>query len=439
MGDISSTASRPKRLHTITPPPAVPGWPRVVASLEEAGAELAVVFWRVLRRVHTWVRTPPEERARLYGSGEQEARERLGQGCVHAPALVEAFGVFAQMVRAPEGVEPRQVAEACRQVHAWAEERSLMKVGMLFAEAAAMADPDNPARANDAGRMCRRAACDDRAASWYHRGFGLAVRHKARQETIRALLGYGNLMKDLGQHDEARRYFERAAQRAISTGRQRQAAEAHHDLLLMSTEIGTYSQAERHARLAVRLYPLQHPRIPHFVHDFTLLLVLRRYYSRALPLLNKLLKTLERPDESLLVWGTLARAAAGAGQRRRFAEAEQKVVQLADSFEEFSPAAFIHLAEGARTVGEWTRAEKYTAEAVERARRRRNKVAERVGLELMEKISARELSPPEQEPEDRDRMEALILRIATRLRIWKAPGRKPPEALIEVPVADSQV
>ncbi len=231
MANSAATVSAPGRRHTLTLPPPVLGWAREVEALEAAGTELGVVLWRVLRRVRAWAETVQEERAGLFEIDKREARERLGQGCVHAPELVEALGVFAQLIRAPERMEARQLADACHEVHAWAEERSLVKVAMLFAEAAAVAEPDDPGRANQAGLMCRRGGFDDRAASWYHRASGLAVRHKARQEIIRAQLGYGNLMKDLGDYDEARKYFERAAQRAISTGRERQAAEAHHDLL----------------------------------------------------------------------------------------------------------------------------------------------------------------------------------------------------------------
>jgi hypothetical protein len=109
-----------------------------------------------------WAQTPPEERQATFQLTDREAFERLGSACAHAPELVEAFGTFASLIRAPRRVEADQLAEACRLVHEWADERSLRDTALLFAEAAATADPDDPARANDAGRMCRRDARDDR-------------------------------------------------------------------------------------------------------------------------------------------------------------------------------------------------------------------------------------------------------------------------------------
>ncbi|HLL48380.1 MAG TPA: tetratricopeptide repeat protein, partial [Longimicrobiaceae bacterium] len=344
--------------------------------------ELALAFWRVLRRVRAWAETPAGERAGLFGAGKREAWERLGAACGHAPGLVEALGTFALLIRAPGEVDARRLSEACSQVHAWAEERSLLAVAMLFAEAAAYADPDDPARANDAGRMCRRAAEDERASSWYHRGYGLGVRRSDPTETIRAQIGYGNLMKDLGRHDEARKFLERAARRAIYTGRKRQAGEAHHDLLAIAAEVGTYSEAERHVRRALTLYPTHHPRIPYLAHDFAFVLIRHQYYSFAISLLNHLLPSINKPEELALVYGTMARAAGGARHRERYEDAEERALKVFGTHEEFSSATLIHLAEGARAFRKWDKSERYAALALEIARRRKESLLERDAADL---------------------------------------------------------
>ncbi|HEX2092312.1 MAG TPA: tetratricopeptide repeat protein [Longimicrobiaceae bacterium] len=384
-----------------------------------------MVFWKVLRKVRAWAETSPEGRAGLFDLNKQDARERLALAGVQAPDLVEALGTFALLVRAPGVIGAKQLAEACHQVHEWAEERSLLKVAMLFAEAAALADPEDPARANDAGRMCRRAARDERAATWYHRGFGLGVRTKSHQETIRAQIGYGNLMKDLGQHEEARRYFEKAAQRAINTGRLRQAGEAHHDLLAIAAEVGSYSQALRHVRRALELYPTRHPRIPYLMHDFAFVLIRRHYFSAALTVLRQLLPVIRRPEEQLLLYGTIARAAGGARQRDCHDEAERKAQELIGLYQEYAPAAWIHLAEGARAFGEWHRAEEYVRMAADIAREQKNTLIERDALQLAQKIAERELAPHEEELPNQERTESLIARFAARLRKWLAPKQQP--------------
>lgn len=422
MGEVPSAAvPASRRLRTITPPPPFLGWAREAASLDGVDPELGLAFWRVLRRVRAWAETPPGGRERLFGAGQEEARERLGVACAHAPSLVEALGTFALLVRAPGEVEPRRLSEACRQVHAWAEERSLLPVAMLFAEAAAYADPDDPARANDAGRMCRRAAEDERASSWYHRGYGLGVRRQDPTETIRAQIGYGNLMKDLGQYDEARKFLERAARRAINTGRRRQAGEAHHDLLAIAAEVGTYAEAERHVRRALNLYPIQHPRIPYLTHDFAFVLIRHRFYRYALTLLDRLVPIIRRP-ERILLHSTLAWAAGGTSRASVFDGAESEVLNLLEANEEFAPAALIHLAEGARCFAMWDRAGEYAASALERATHRGDATLREECLELLDKVEAKESPAPEEIPPNQDRLDALTHRLEDRLRKWKAPS-----------------
>lgn len=433
MEEETEKTPRQGRLRTITLPPPVQGWADEMASLEEAGAELAVELWRMLRKLRNWVETPPEDRAGLFEINKKDARQRLGFACIQAPDLVEAFGTFALLIRAPGLIGTEQLAEACRQVHCWAEERALLDVAMLFAEAAAIVEPDSPARANDAGRVCRRAARDERASVWYHRAFGLGVRAKSHKETIRAQLGYGTLMRETGRHDEARKFFERAAQRALNTGRMRQAGEAHHDLLLMCAEVGELGQAERHARRALDLYPIHHPRVPYLIHDFAFLLTRKHYYTPALALLERLVTVLKRPDEALLAWGSLARAAAGSRRRARFNEAEQKILPLAGLHEEHSGVAFIHLAEGHRAFGQWDKAEHYATLVVETARKRKDALIERDGLDLLKRIASRDLGPCEEDPTDRDRLATLQHRFMARLDRWKAPGRDLPRAHPEPP------
>lgn len=419
---------RAKRLRTITPPPPFLGWAREAASLEGVDPELALAFWRVLRRVRAWAETPAGERAGLFGAGKREAWERLGAACGHAPGLVESLGTFALLIRAPGEVDARRLSEACSQVHAWAEERSLLSVAMLFAEAAAYADPDDPARANDAGRMCRRAAEDERASSWYHRGYGLGVRRGDPTETIRAQIGYGNLMKDLGQHAEARKFLERAARRAINTGRRRQAGEAYHDLLAVAAEVGTYVEAARYVRRALEFYPIQHPAIPALIHDWAFLLVRLKLYSFAVPLLDLVLPQVSLPEIKTVVWGTLARAVGGARLVQRFEEAEKATLSLVALHTEFAPAALVNLAEGARAFGRWSVAEEYAMKAEQIARSRTDRGAERVATELLRQIASHESGPAEAEISDRERLEALCLRFAARIRKWKAPGQIRPGA-----------
>ncbi|HEX2091179.1 MAG TPA: hypothetical protein VHG28_02210 [Longimicrobiaceae bacterium] len=197
----------PSRLRTIEPAPKAPCWNGEAEALGKVGGELGLVLWKALRRVRLWAETEPEQRPDMFPPATREIQELMAVATTQAPELVEAIGVFAALLRTPERVDGRQVGEACSQVYQWADAQGFSRVAMYFAEAAAAAEPASPARAVDAGWMCRRVAEGDlleRSVAWYDRAFGLAVRAKDRQEVLRALTGYGALMKDMGRHENAR-------------------------------------------------------------------------------------------------------------------------------------------------------------------------------------------------------------------------------------------
>jgi len=430
MGGESTAGARARRLRTIMPAPRPQGWRVELAALEQAGGDLALVLWRVLRRVREWAEHPAETRSEVFRFAPDHASARLTLEGEREPELVEAFATVASLLREPESVPARRLAEACHRVYAWAERRSLVEVAMLFAEATALVEPENPAWANDAGRLCRRAARDDRSVSWFHRAYGLAARTKEQPEMIRALLGYGTLMKDAGEYDEARRHYEKAATRARYTGRRRQAAEAHHDLLAIAAETGACAEGERHARRALELYPIHHPAVPALAHDWAFLLVRSRYYSLALPLVEAVLPRILLPEVQTVVWGTVARAAAGAGRRDRFEEAECRVARLIELHEEFAPSALNGLAQGSWAFGRWAEAEGYAARALETARMRRDGGEERMPRDLLRGIRAREAPPREEQAQNRERVEALVSRFLARLERWRAPGTGAPGAVV---------
>lgn len=402
--------------------PAPLHWREEIAGLQEVGATVAMELWRALRAVRLWADTPPGRRSKLLAPLPEEVRDRIGRVCAEAPGLIEALGTFTALLREPQSMDGRQLAQACHHVHEWADTRGMLGTAMYFAEAAAVCDPGDAARANVAARMCRRMVLDERAAAWYLRGFGLAARTGNHREAVWALLGYGTLLKDQGRHEEARRFIDRAARRAENTGRRREAAECQHDLLCLAAEMGEYREAERRTRLATSLYPSLHPRIPHVVHDFAFILVRQHHYSHALALLDSLVRVLPRPGEQALVYGTISRAAGGARRRDRFEEARAEAVRLAEAHEEFASAVLVNVAEGARAFGEWERAERLAERAVEIARSRKDGLVEQVALELLDRISRREPAPDEATPRDQERIQALTLRLTAKLQKWKAPA-----------------
>lgn len=416
-----------RKPHTIPPVPVARSWQEEIGALRDVGDELAVCLWRALRNVRLWNDTPPQRRKGLFQLPGRETQENVAYACTRAPELLEAFGTFAYLVRAPSQITGSQVAEACRLVHEWADAHSLLLAGVHFAETAAVVAREDPSRANDAGWMCYRAALYERAETWYRRAYGLAVRMRhtnlgvSREQSIRAQLRRGIMLQTLGRHEDARGYFDRAARRAVRAGRRPEAAKANHDLLTYMAEVGTYEEAEAYASQALDLYAHDAPRLPTLAHDYGYLLVRFHYYTHAIPLLQLSLSRNHIPEVLTLAWGTLARAAGGAGRRELFETSEKKALALVTLHQDFAPGVYMSLGEGARALGDWDQAESYAATALEAARQRQQRLAERDAGYLLDRIAERELAPREEAPPDPDRIRLLTRRFLARLRKWKAP------------------
>jgi len=234
-------------------------------------------------------------------------------------------------------------------------------------------------------------------------------------------------MKGLGRYEEAKRFLEKAARRAIYTGRKRQAGEAHHDLLGVAAEVGEFKTGERHARKALEYYPIHHPRMPLLVQDWAFVLVRCRFYSPAVHLFQLALPCVHSPVLQTLIWGNLARAASGARNEQTFRSAESAVLQLVEKHSEFAASAFNGLAEGSWVFEDWEEARQFATRALEVARVRNDGGEEQVSLSLLEKIANRHSAPIELPPCP-DSILTLNLRFEARLKKWRAPGKSVPGA-----------
>lgn len=332
----------------------------MLASLDNAAG---LVLWRALVDAQLWGETSASERRSVFRAPTTDVRERFALECEEVPALAPAFGTFALVLRSPDLATSDQLADACVLVHEWADRAGLRSVALRFAEAAAHAESDSPARANLAARSARRMTMYERAGTWHLRAFKLAVRSRNRGEMVWALLGYAAMMKETDRTPEARRFLQRATRRAMAFGRKKEAAVAHHELMGIAVEQERFRLAEFHAASALALYPGDHPRLPALGHDFAFLLLRQKHYSAALPLLERVVPLITRPDERSLVMSTLAWAAAGAGRLTRLAEAERATLELVAIFDDYAPPAFLHLTEAFRAAGDLDRADRFAEEA----------------------------------------------------------------------------
>jgi tetratricopeptide (TPR) repeat protein len=403
------------RPHLVPPAPAPLDRTQVLMQMETTAG---LVLWRALVDARLWGDAPAAERRRLFRAPTADVRERFALACEEIPALAPAFGTFALMLRSPDLATSEQVGSACALVHAWADQAGLRTVALRFAEAAAHADPESPARANLAARSARRAMMYDRAGTWHMRAYKLAVRARNRGETVWALMGYGAMMKATDRIPEARRFLQRATRRAMAFGRRKEAAVAHHELMGIAVDQERYRLAELHAGSALALYPGDHPSLPALGHDFAFVLLRQKHYSTALPLLEQAAPLLARPDERGLAMSSLAWAAAGAGRLTRLTQAECATLELVAIFDAHAPAVFLHLAEAFCLAGDVERAGQYADEAARAAQARGEIQFVREAAEMRIQLRNPSTHAPRDVPPGA-RTLAIRRDLTARLKKWK--------------------
>lgn len=413
----------PRQVRRPIPPPP-PFWRLQLCSqygqelLEEHNGDegLAYSLWYAARRVRTWVEASVRRRRVYEWRDEKRTPDHEN---VDSTSVAERLALLAKINQA---VTPADVGAACDAVRQWAEANDRKETQIQFAELAARADWENPVLANAAGRVCRDRGLYDRAELWFERGYRYAVRYRAKDEAVRALLGNGGLYKERGRLTAARRWFLKAARRAARTGRKRVAAEARHDLLTLAAERGNLGEVIEHASVAIELYPLNCPRMPFLAHDFAFVLLRKRLYELALPLFEGFVKVIP-PHELLPGLSTFGWAAAGCGLIHRFEDAERRTLKRLEIDPHKAAASFIHLAEGARLLGRWGVAESYAAQAITAAVGRGQKDLEREARALQGAVQARTAAKPPR-PSDPVELQPLLRYFALRLRRWK---RRPHE------------
>jgi tetratricopeptide (TPR) repeat protein len=385
---------------------------------------LCLVLWTALRSVYQWAKPVEDEseRLRLFGP-ETGSSERWEAACAEAPEIADAIRRIALLREMGGDVAPEVIGAACAEISRWADGRSMLEVAGHFAEAATYADPQNPAFANQAGKLCRRLRLYERSALWFRRARYAAIRTRKRAERLRALLGYGSLMRSLGRYDDARSHYLLAARMAKRTRRTKQAAEAQHDLLSIALLTGDLAQAEEHVWEALSLYPARHPHLAVLGHDWAFALVLQRFYTHAVPLIELALSRVRRPELRALMYGTLARAAAGAGRVELHQRAEAESRRLAGAFPEHAAPAYLNLAQAAWLRAQWDRAEEYARLGLAAAQMDADERYRTDATALLQSFKTREPPPVERMPPLPDVVDAVRSRYVARLSETRPPRK----------------
>ena len=357
--------------------------------LDEAAGAVGYALWRVISDVLLWCESSPDHRDTLWHvdagqlfTGEEQLPPALTELLQASPFRLE---------------DSARLSAGCAAISGWAEGRGWPETALQFAETAARLDPTSAARCHTAGRLSRRRGEHQRAITWLRRGIRLARRARehgidARNEVDFANChrGYGFVLSDMGDMARAEVHFWKSIRAARRVGHKSLAGAGFHDLLLVAVHQQRWDDALRHAKSAVELYKVGHPRFPLLAHDVAFFWMIRGYFSSARPVVERIMPWVERLREKILVLSTLARCAAAVRDHLHYRRAAQAVLQLAEADPEMAASSLYHLAEGARCFQSWEEAEALARKALEQAHARRNGTIVAWATALLEKLARRE-------------------------------------------------
>lgn len=340
------------------------------AILAELPLTDAATVLRLLRLVLAFGRGPAG--APVLRRGALERWEAAFHAHPDHPLWGPAITILAQL-GAGEGADAAMVAQSCVAVADWLLEQGAWQSALLFAQAAALAFPQNARMAWMAGRMLRNHGRMREAELWLRRAYRVAAWTRDVETQDLALNSLGNLFAQQGCYKKALAILNRALKLALRLNRQRRGA-VNHDLFAVCVLSGDHARAERFALAAFELYGDDHPNLPKLAHDVAQLWVRQGRFTPALPVLKALLPYLRLPYERLRVLSSVARTAAAVGDLESFEMAWDEAWKLVSSPDSETraamPGAYVDLGSGAASLAQWENASRALTLAVELARER---------------------------------------------------------------------
>jgi tetratricopeptide (TPR) repeat protein len=343
------------------------------AVLREVPEPLAFHTLKALRLVLAWS-GGPETDAPLRRKAEMDRWETEVLTAPAEQGLWEPLAVLAGQLKRPGRAQASVIGKSCLAVADWASGAGAEETALLFAEAAALAWPDNARLAWVAGRMFRTHGRYRLAEYWLRRAARVAVWSDDLETQDLALNSLGNLFSQQGSFVDALNYLTRAlrvARKHRIKGRQ---GAVTHDLFAVAVLTGDHARAERLAVGAFELYGPGHPNLSKLAHDVAQLWLRQGRFSLVLPVLRVLLPFFQMPHERLRVLASTVRAAGASGERqvyeRAWIEAWSIVHNPTAEISAVLPAALVDLGLGAASLSDWTHATEALSLALEAAEER---------------------------------------------------------------------
>ncbi len=341
--------------------------------LDELTGERGLVLWQSLRDALLWADAQEDERAELFAEDAERVRMASILTAQPSPELEEPLGVLARMLAEPTEISEEMVALACRRVSQWADDEGLLTTALAFAQAAATVTPGDASAAFAVGKLARRRAEYARAETWFRRTIALSRQVGDWATYALAFIGLGNLYRQRGNLPAARRFLMRAVRAAQRNSLHAIEGGANQDLFVVAVDAGRVEDAHAYARAAYEAYGAHSPLLVRLAQDVAYWWMVQGYFGRALPVLRSLLPHLPQPSDRLMVFGNIARAAGGMGDREAFRGAWDECFDLLNNnavVDERAAHGLLDLAHGAASLSLWDKAEMAARAALDVGSRR---------------------------------------------------------------------
>jgi tetratricopeptide (TPR) repeat protein len=366
--------------------------------LEEVPDPYALHALKALRLVLAWS-GEPDTHAPLLRRAEMDRWEATVLALPRQEGLWEPLVILAGQFKRPARARGDTIGKACLAFTDWATGAGATETALLFAEAAALAWPENARFAWVAGRLFRTHGRYRLSEYWLRRAARVAVWSDDFETQDLALNSLGNLFSQQGSFVDALNYLTRAlavARKHRIKGRQ---GAVTHDLFAVAVLTGDHSRAERLAVGAFQLYGSSHPNLPKLAHDVVQLWLRQGRFPLALPVLRALLRFFDVPQDRLRVLASTARAAGACGERqvyeRAWIDAWAIVHQPTPEIEAVMPAVLVDLGLGAASLSDWSHATEAFSLALESAEARgahEEAANAEMGLEMVGRYERVEIS-----------------------------------------------
>jgi tetratricopeptide (TPR) repeat protein len=321
--------------------------------LHETPEAFALHVFRALRLAFAWA-AGPEVSGALFNAEDLEGWEAdVLRTAGIDEALWAPVSVIAGELARPAEVDAERLAHACLAVTDWALGCDAHGTAILFAEAAAAVWPTNARIAWIVGKLHRERLQLGRAESWLRRASRIAVWTGDWELQAQAINSLGNLKVHLGDFAGGRELLLQATRVAKRKRLRERLATAHHDLFVVATYAGQFSEAESHAQQAFVAYGPDHPNLLRLAFDVSHWWTQQGQFARAIQVLQVLRGRFTDPECQLQVLASTARAAGALNQSPPFHEAWTQAWMLIDGgeAERLRAAAALELGLGALNLG----------------------------------------------------------------------------------------